>query len=428
MIIVKRRNNEHMRRIQEHRDFYRQRHNQQNQVSARVAATPLINLSVACSLQNFGEELQAELQNSHARIEATDRRLEEEIKVSREREEKFHLLEEQEALERPVNVLTSGPAACKDCQRVTGNEEPQDSSEAQKLSRAEMLPVGQALRMAEEKRTPWEEIYTGSSVEPAAAAVSPKGAFAAPAKKWSLGSLFSSSPDTAAAQQQEMEDDSLELLMQMVSTDNPLRKYMEREILGRGGFGAVCRAIDTATGREVAIKKLNLQGPSMMQDIATEITVMMRNRSPNVVNYLDSYLVREELWLVMEYMDGGTLYNIINDTRMYEDEIAVVSRECLQGLDFLHSNHVIHRDLKSDNILLRTDGSVKLADFGCSAQLTTEQSRRSSVIGTYWWRAPEVVNGQRYGSKMDIWSFGIVGIEMVEGEPPYWNENPSTWC
>ncbi|KAM4898627.1 serine/threonine-protein kinase PAK 3-like [Sylvia borin] len=128
----------------------------------------------------------------------------------------------------------------------------------------------------------------------------------------------------------------------------------------------------------------------------------------------------------MEYMDGGTLYNIINDTRMYEDEIAVVSRECLQGLDFLHSNRVIHRDLKSDNILLRTDGSVKLADFGCSAQLTTEQSRRSSVIGTYWWRAPEVVNGQRYGSKMDIWSFGIVGIEMVEGEPPYWNENPST--
>ncbi|RMB89067.1 hypothetical protein DUI87_34525 [Hirundo rustica rustica] len=109
---------------------------------------------------------------------------------------------------------------------------------------------------------------------------------------------------------------------------------------------------------------------------------------------------------------------------MTEDEIATVSRECLQGLDFLHSNHVVHRDVKSINILLRTDGSVKLADFGLSAQLTPEQSRRSSVIGTAWWMAPEVVKGQPYGPKVDIWSFGIVGIEMVEQEVPYQNASP----
>ncbi|NWS27790.1 PAK3 kinase, partial [Polioptila caerulea] len=132
-----------------------------------------------------------------------------------------------------------------------------------------------------------------------------------------------------------------------------------------------------------------------------------------------SYLVGKDLWLVMEYMDGGTLSDVIYETRMSEGEIAAVSRECLQGLDFLHSNHVIHRDLKSLNILLRTDGSVKLdqyilADFGLSAQLTRERNQRCSFTGTPCWMAPEVVKGQLYGPKVDIWSFGIVGIEMVE--------------
>ncbi|NXE02173.1 PAK3 kinase, partial [Chaetorhynchus papuensis] len=131
-----------------------------------------------------------------------------------------------------------------------------------------------------------------------------------------------------------------------------------------------------------------------------------------------SYLVVDELWLVMEYMDGGSLTDVISNTYMTEVEMAAVSRECLQGLDFLHSNLVIHRDVKSCNILLRTDGSVKLADFGLSAQLTPEQNQRSSVVGTYWWMAPEVVTGQPYGPKVDIWSLGIVGIEMAEQEVP----------
>ncbi|XP_037981519.1 serine/threonine-protein kinase PAK 3-like [Motacilla alba alba] len=138
----------------------------------------------------------------------------------------------------------------------------------------------------------------------------------------------------------------------------------------------------------------------------------------------ESYLVNKQLWLVMEYMDGGTLSDVINETHMSEREIAAISHECLRGLDFLHLNHVIHRDVKSSNILLRTDGSVKLADFGLFAQLIPEQSRRSSVAGTSGWMAPEVVTGQPYGPKVDIWSFGIVGIEMVEREVPYWNETP----
>ncbi|XP_064593882.1 serine/threonine-protein kinase PAK 3-like, partial [Zonotrichia leucophrys gambelii] len=173
----------------------------------------------------------------------------------------------------------------------------------------------------------------------------------------------------------------------------------------------------------VAIKKIHLQGLRTKELTVNEIMIMKKCRSPSVVNYLDSYLLGEELWLVMEYMDGGALSDVIHKTFLSEDHIAAISRECLQGLDFLHSNNVIHRDVKSDNILLRTDGSVKLTDFGLSTQLNSEQSRPCLVVGTPWWMAPEVATGQPYGPKVDIWSFGIVGIEMLEKEPPYWDQS-----
>ncbi|XP_039946959.1 serine/threonine-protein kinase PAK 3-like [Hirundo rustica] len=210
----------------------------------------------------------------------------------------------------------------------------------------------------------------------------------------------------------------------MVNMENPRRKYIELEIIGSGTFGEVYRALDTATGGEVAIKKITLQGLIRREGAVNELMFMKMNKNPNIVNCLESYLVDERLWLVMEYMDGGTLSDVITETRMSEDEIAVVSRECLQGLDFLHSNHVIHQDVKSRNVLLRTDGSVKLADFGHFAQFIPEESRRSSVAGTSGWMAPEIVASQPYGPNVDIWSFGIMGIEMVEREVPYWNGTP----
>ncbi|XP_058713263.1 serine/threonine-protein kinase PAK 3-like [Poecile atricapillus] len=206
-----------------------------------------------------------------------------------------------------------------------------------------------------------------------------------------------------------------------VSVGEPAEKYLELEQIGQGAFGTVSKGLDRATGGEVAIKKMSLRGQNRERAV-NEVVVLKDKKNPNIVNSLDSFLVDGDLWLVMEYMDGGTLQDVVRQTRMAEGEMAAVSQECLQGLDFLHSIRVIHRDLKSSNILLGMDGSVKLADFGLCAQLSPEQDQCSSMVGTAHWMAPEVVTSSPYGPKVDIWSFGIVTIEMVEGEPPYFQQ------
>ncbi|KAH9493018.1 Serine/threonine-protein kinase PAK 2 [Bulinus truncatus] len=205
--------------------------------------------------------------------------------------------------------------------------------------------------------------------------------------------------------------------------EDPHGKYEIQTLLGRGASGRVHQAVHKETKQVVAIKMMDLLHQPKKELIIAEIDVLKQNKHENIVNFIDCYFLSNELWVVMEYLDGGSMTNVVAYIEMKEDQIAAVCRECLKAIEFLHHRRIIHRDVKSDNVLLGTNGSVKLTDFGFCARLTAETNTRNTQLGTPCWMAPEVVKCQPYGNKIDIWSFGIMVIEMVDGAPPYLKEN-----
>ncbi|KAH8993194.1 Pkinase-domain-containing protein [Lactarius akahatsu] len=217
----------------------------------------------------------------------------------------------------------------------------------------------------------------------------------------------------------------MDKMRSVVDPGDPKLLYSKIKKIGQGASGHVYVAKTLATGKKVAIKEMDLTTQPRKELIVNEIMVMKESRHPNIVNFLNSYLVRgNELWVVMEFMEGGALTDIIENNTLEEDQIACISNETCKGLGHLHSQHIIHRDIKSDNVLLDASGRVKITDFGFCAKLTDQKSKRATMVGTPYWMAPEVVKQKEYGAKVDIWSLGIMAIEMIEQEPPYLDEEP----
>jgi len=224
------------------------------------------------------------------------------------------------------------------------------------------------------------------------------------------------------------EESAMENIKQAAAmkTGDPTKVFQGLKKIGEGGNGSVyfAQRLDNPK-QHVAIKVIQRDSEADMAEVENEIALQALSAgSDYVVKYFDTYLTSTELWLVMEYVPGGSLTGLLMHTDLPEDCIALICKHSLMALGHMHAENRVHRDVKSDNFILTLQGQTKLCDFGFAAQLTSERQKRKSVVGTPYWMAPEIIKSQDYGTAVDIWSLGIMALEMAEGDPPLFEEPP----
>lgn len=188
-------------------------------------------------------------------------------------------------------------------------------------------------------------------------------------------------------------------------------------------FGTVHRAV-TKVGETVAVKTIDLEASDEeLEEVRKEIELLASSGDcEELVRYLGCYVVDSQVWIVTEYLEASL--NELVCGGLAENVIAGIMQQLLRGLDFLHAQRRVHRDVKSKNVLVSARGAVKLADFGVAAQLTDTTTKRKSLVGTPYWMAPEVIEQSRYDAKADVWSLGITAIELAEAAPPHASLHP----
>jgi len=202
-------------------------------------------------------------------------------------------------------------------------------------------------------------------------------------------------------------------------------EWIRGQLLGRGAMGSVWMATDRHTGQKMAVKEVLLDTTEEGEKRAPlcvdrEVSLYRKVSHPNIVAFFGTESIGETMYIFLECMPGGSLNQLLSQIGAFDEpDIASYSRQVLEALHYLHTRKpsILHRDVKTANILLGVDGIVKLADFGCSKRASGNAVH--TLRGSVQWMAPEVVNQQPYGRKADIWSFGCVLIEMLTTRPPW---------